>query len=51
LLVDDSLPVLRSARDYGIGHLLAVHRPDTQLPAKDVAEFDAIHDFLEIIPR
>ena len=51
LLVDDSLPVLRSARDYGIAHLLAVHRPDTQLPAKDVAEFDAIHDFLEIIPR
>lgn len=51
LLVDDSLPVLRSARDYGIAHLLAVHRPDTQLPAKDVVEFDAIHDFLEIIPR
>ncbi|GAO35179.1 haloacid dehalogenase [Sulfuricella sp. T08] len=51
LLVDDSLPVLRSARDYGIGHLLAVHRPDTQLPAKDVAEFDGIHTFLEIIPR
>ncbi len=51
LLVDDSLPVLRSAQDYGIAHLLAVHRPDTQLPAKDVAEFGAIHDFLEIIPR
>jgi len=50
LLVDDSLPVLRSARDYGIAHLLAVYRPDTQLPAKDVAEFDAIHDFQEIIP-
>ncbi len=50
LLVDDSLPVLRSARDYGIGHLLAVHRPDTQLPAKDVAEFDAIGSFLDILP-
>ena len=50
LLVDDSLPVLRSARDYGIAHLLAVHRPDTQLPAKDVEEFDAIHDFREILP-
>ncbi len=50
LLVDDSLPVLRSARDYGIAHLLAVHRPDTQLPTRDVAEFDAIHDFLEIMP-
>lgn len=50
LLVDDSLPVLRSARDYGIAHLLAVYRPDTKLPIKDVAEFDAIHDFLEITP-
>ncbi|OIP08020.1 MAG: haloacid dehalogenase [Betaproteobacteria bacterium CG2_30_59_46] len=50
LLVDDSLPVLRSARDYGIAHLLAVHRPDTQLPAKDVAEFDAIGSFLDILP-
>ncbi|MHB1291898.1 MAG: GMP/IMP nucleotidase [Sulfuricella sp.] len=51
LLVDDSLPVLRSARNYGLAHLLAVHQPDTQLPAKDVEEFEAIHDFLEIIPR
>lgn len=50
LLVDDSLPVLRSARDYGIGHLLAVHRPDTQLPAKDVAEFRAIRSFRDILP-
>jgi len=51
LLVDDSLPVLRSARNYGLGYLLGVHRPDTQMPDKDVAEFDAIHDFLEIIPK
>jgi HAD superfamily hydrolase (TIGR01509 family) len=51
LLVDDSLPVLRSARDYGIAHLIAVHRPDTRLPAKDVAEFDAIGSFLDILPQ
>lgn len=50
LLVDDSIPVLRSARDYGIAHLLAVHRPDSHQPAKDVAEFDAIHSFAAIMP-
>jgi putative hydrolase of the HAD superfamily len=50
LLVDDSLPVLRSARNYGIGHLLAVYQPDTRLPAKDVGEFTAIRRFAEIMP-
>jgi FMN phosphatase YigB (HAD superfamily) len=29
LLVDDSLPVLDSARRYGIAQLVAVKRPDT----------------------
>lgn len=50
LLVDDSLNVLRSAREYGIRHLLAVHRPDTKKPPKDVEEFEAIHHFRELLP-
>jgi len=50
LLVDDSLPVLRSAQSYGIAHLLAVLKPDTRLPEKDVAEFAAIRHFGEIMP-
>ncbi len=50
LLVDDSLPVLRSAQSFGIAHLLAVFRPDTQLPDKDVGEFAAIRRFGEIMP-
>ncbi len=50
LFVDDSLPVLRSAREYGIAHLLAVYRPDSGQPAKDVAEFEAIHSFRDILP-
>ncbi|MFA5242492.1 MAG: GMP/IMP nucleotidase [Sulfuricella sp.] len=50
LLVDDSLPVLRSARGYGISHLLAVYRPDTRLPEKDVGDFAAIRDFRDILP-
>lgn len=51
LLVDDSLPVLRSAHDYGISHLLAIYRPDTRQPEKDVGEFAAIHRFGEIMPQ
>lgn len=50
LLVDDSLPVLRSARAYGIAHLLAVFQPDTRQPEKDVGEFRAIRNFSEILP-
>lgn len=50
LLVDDSLPVLRSARSYGIAHLLAVFKPDTQMPEKDVGEFQAVRHFAEIFP-
>jgi putative hydrolase of the HAD superfamily len=50
LLIDDSLPVLRSARDYGIAHLLAVSRPDTRQPRKEVQEFAAIEDFAQITP-
>ncbi|MFP3873148.1 MAG: GMP/IMP nucleotidase [Thiohalophilus sp.] len=51
LLIDDSLPVLRSAQKYGIGHLLAVKHPDSQLPPKDVEEFEAVRCFSEIIPK
>ena len=50
LLVDDSLAVLRSARNYGIRWLLAVYKPDSQQPVRDVEEFDAIHSFRDIHP-
>jgi putative hydrolase of the HAD superfamily len=50
LLVDDSLPVLRSAQEYGMGNLLCVHQPDTRLPDKDVGEFAAIRGFADIMP-
>ena len=49
LLVDDSLPVLRSAQRYGIKHLLAVRKPDSQNPEKDVEEFQAIYDFSDLM--
>ena len=50
VLVDDSLPVLRSAQSHGIAHLRAVYQPDTRQPDKDVGEFIAIRHFKEIQP-
>jgi putative hydrolase of the HAD superfamily len=50
LLVDDSLPVLDSARRFGIAHLVAVRRPDTQQPQKDTAAYPAIDDFSQLLP-
>lgn len=50
LLVDDSLPVLRAARDYGIGFLRAVAKPDSRQPPRDDGEFPAIDNFSDIMP-
>ena len=50
LLVDDSLPVLRSAQAYGIEFLVSVRRPNSRRPAREQDEFPAIVDFREILP-
>lgn len=50
LLVDDSLPVLRSARAHGTRYLLAVAQPDTRAPRKAVEEFPAVESFAQIMP-
>lgn len=50
LLIDDSLSVLRSARDYGINWLLAVRNPDSKTPPRTVDEFEAIESFSQILP-
>ena len=50
LLVDDTLSVLRSAKKYGIQHLLAVLNPDSQAPQRNTEEFQAIQDFRDITP-
>lgn len=51
LLVDDSLPVLHSARQYGIGQPVSILHPDSSLPKRsDTAPFPAIDDFLTVLP-
>lgn len=49
LLVDDSLAVLDSAKQFGIAHLVAVAKPDTQKPVKTVVDYPAIEDFRQLM--
>lgn len=49
LFIDDSLPILRSARDFGVAHLLAVREPDSKRGEKDTEEFAAVTDYRELI--
>jgi putative hydrolase of the HAD superfamily len=50
LLVDDSVTVLRAARQFGIRHVIAVKKPDSRQPPRNIVEFDAIEDFRELRP-
>lgn len=50
VLVDDSLPVLDSARAYGIRHLVSIRQPDTCKPPKDCGDYPAIASFAELMP-
>ncbi len=50
LLIDDNLTALSSAKEFGIGHLMAIYKPDSKADIKDVGAFEAIHSFKEIMP-
>lgn len=45
LFVDDSLPILAAAQQFGIKHLLAVANPDSQQLSRQITEFPAITDY------
>ncbi|CAN7722282.1 GMP/IMP nucleotidase [Pseudomonas sp. No.21] len=49
LFIDDSLPILRSARAYGVAHLLAVLQPDSRGALKDTEEFAAVDGYRELV--
>ncbi|TGN38888.1 GMP/IMP nucleotidase [Marinobacter confluentis] len=51
LMVDDSFPVLESARNAGIGQCLAILAPDSQKsPNQRHPDFPSIHHFDEVTP-
>ncbi|HBX57851.1 GMP/IMP nucleotidase [Pseudomonas sp. UBA2684] len=49
LFIDDSLPILRSAGTFGVGHLLAVRQPDSRQGPKDTEEFAALEDYRALL--
>lgn len=49
LLVDDSLPVLESARRFGIGHLVAIRRPELDGPLREIQGFEHVEGVSELI--
>lgn len=49
LFVDDSLPVLESARRFGIVNLLCIRRPDARQPEREISSFPAVRDFQPLL--
>lgn len=50
LLVDDSLPVLRCARNFGIRHLMAIAKPDSNQSVREITDYSAIKDLSQLLP-
>ena len=49
LLIEDSLPVLESARQFGVAHLVAIRRPDTSVPPRMVDGFQAVDSVADLL--
>jgi len=49
LFVDDSLPVLNAARDFGIGWLRAIRRPDSGLPPQPTGDYAAVDKVADLL--
>jgi len=49
LFVDDSLPVLAAARDFGIGWLRAIRHPDSGRPVRETPGFVGVHTVAELL--
>lgn len=50
LFVDDNQAVLESAREYGMGMLVTVTRPDTTKPVKRGSEFRGVEAVSDMLP-
>ena len=50
LLVDDSLSVLESARQFGIAYLVSISKPDSTAPIRTITAFPAVEDFRALMP-
>lgn len=49
LFIDDSLPILQAAEQFGITHLLAVKNPDSKEPIRQIEQYPAVEDYRFLI--
>jgi putative hydrolase of the HAD superfamily len=49
VLVEDSLAVLRAAKEYGVRHTIAIRRPDSREPAREVEGFPAVDGVVDLL--
>jgi HAD superfamily hydrolase (TIGR01509 family) len=49
LFVDDSLAVLRAARNHGIGQVVAIARPDSTQPSRLITEFTSVQTVADLL--
>lgn len=48
LFIDDSLPILRAAGNYGVAHLLSISQPDSRQELRAISEFQLADDFQQL---
>ena len=49
LFVDDNPAVLKSAATFGVKHLIAITRPDTTQPPRDISKYVAVEGVSELL--
>lgn len=49
LLLEDSEPVLSAAKKFGIGHLIAIRRPDSRREPRDISKFAAVDGVADLV--
>lgn len=50
LMIDDNIPVLQTAREYGLAQVLSIVQPDSRRPPRHDLPLPAIHRFADIMP-
>jgi hypothetical protein len=48
-LIDDSVSVLKAARDFGIGSTVGISRPDSRFSSREIEGFLAVEGVKELI--
>jgi putative hydrolase of the HAD superfamily len=49
LLLDDSVSVLRAAREFGLTHIVAIRRPDSRRSARPIEGFNAVDGVADLV--